>query len=252
VIEPPLLLALAAAFAVVAFLYACVGLGGGSTFTALLAIVGVDYLMIPTISLALNLVVTFVGTINFHRGGHVRPQLVAPFLVTSVPGAWLGGALRLPEGVFLWLLTATLVLVAVRIYVLGELRPRTPVGGGRRVLFSLGLGAVLGFVAGAVGIGGGIYLVPLMIMFGLASEKEAAASGAVFIWINSLVGLAARGRHGGLDLPTMLVLMAAVAAGGWLGSTIGSLRVAPRTMQRILGVVVVLAVVLIARRLPLP
>jgi uncharacterized membrane protein YfcA len=150
------------------------------------------------------------------------------------------------------LLTVSLGLVLVRIYLLGDLRLRTPVAGRWRLAFSLALGAVLGFVAGAVGIGGGIFLVPLLIMFGLAGEKEAAATGAVFIWINSLVGLAARGRHGLLDPGTLLPLIAAVAVGGWLGSACGSLRVAPRTIQRILGFVVVIAVVLVTRRLPLP
>lgn len=243
---------LAVGFTAVAFLYASVGLGGASTYTAVLAIVGVGHLMIPTISLALNLVVTSIGMINFRRGGHLRPELVAPFLVASVPCAWLGGALRLSEGVFLWLLAATLVLVFVRIYLLGELRVHLAVTGRRRLAFSLALGGVLGFVAGAVGIGGGIYLVPLMIMFGLAGEKEAAATGTVFVWVTSFAGLASRGRAGPLDPGTLLPLMAVVAVGAWLGSSFGSLRIAPRTLQRLLGVTVLAAIVVIAVRLPLP
>ena len=251
-IDQPTLLALALAFAAVAFIYASVGLGGGSTYTALLTIIGLNHLLVPSISLALNLVVTFLGMINFHRGGHLSLRLVAPFLITSMPCAWLGGTLRLPREAFLWLLASTLVLVLVRIYLLGDLKLRTTLIGRRRLGFSLGLGAVLGFVAGTVGIGGGIYLVPLLIMFGLADEKRAAAAGAVFIWLNSAVGLAARWPRAGFDVVAILPLVAAVVVGGWLGSGLGSLRLAPRTIQRTLGLVVAVAVVVIVRRLPLP
>ncbi len=251
-IEQPALLLLALVFLAVAFLYASVGLGGGSTYTALLTIVGVSHLLVPSVSLALNLVVTFLGMINFHRGGHLSPRLIAPFLVASMPCAWLGGSLRLPREAFLWLLAGTLVLVLVRIYLLGELRLRTTLTGPRRLVFSLVLGAVLGFVAGTVGIGGGIYLVPLLIMFGLADEKRAAAAGAVFIWLNSAVGLAARWPQARLEPQAILPLVAAVAVGGWLGSSLGSLRFAPRTIQRTLGLVVAVAVIVIARRLSWP
>ncbi|MBE0567518.1 MAG: sulfite exporter TauE/SafE family protein [Krumholzibacteria bacterium] len=251
-IDQPTLLLLVAAFAAVAFLYASVGLGGGSAYTALLALAGVSHVLVPTVSLALNLVVTFVGMINFHRGGHLSLRLVAPFLVTSMPAAWLGGSLHLPQGVFLWLLAATLALVLVRIYLLGDLRLRLRLTGAARLVCSLLLGAVLGFVAGTVGIGGGIYLVPLLIMFGLADEKRAAAAGAVFIWLNSAVGLAARWQQGHAEAATVLPLVGAVAVGGWLGSSLGALRFSPRTIQRTLGLVVAAAVVVIAGRLPLP
>ncbi|MFO7609876.1 MAG: sulfite exporter TauE/SafE family protein [Candidatus Krumholzibacteriia bacterium] len=251
-IDQPTLLVLMAAFAAVAFLYGSVGLGGGSAYTAILALAGVPYVLVPTVSLALNLVVTFVGMINFHRGGHLSPRLVAPFLVTSMPAAWLGGSLHLPRGVFLWLLASTLTLVLVRIYLVGELRLRLRLAGPLRLVFPPVLGAVLGFVAGTVGIGGGVYLVPLLIMFGLADEKRAAAAGAVFIWFNSAAGLAARWPRGHADPASVLPLVVAVACGGWLGSSLGSLRCAPRTIQRTLGLVVAVAVVFIARRLPLP
>lgn len=251
-IDQPTLLLLVAAFAAVSFLYASVGLGGGSAYTALLAIAGVNHVLVPTVSLALNLMVTSVGTLNFHRGGHLSLRLVAPFLVTSMPAAWLGGSLRLPQGVFLWLLAVTLVLVLVRIYLLGDLRLRVRLTGRARPVCSLLLGAVLGFVAGTVGIGGGIYLVPLLIMFGLADEKRAAAAGALFIWFNSAAGLAARWQQGHAEAATVLPLVAAVAVGGWLGSSLGALRFAPRTIQRTLGLVVAAAVVVIAGRLPLP
>ncbi len=248
-IEQQTLVILAALFLFVAFLYSSVGLGGGSTYTALLTLAGVSYLVIPTISLSLNLVVTFIGMINFYRGGHVKPKLIYPFLITSMPFAYLGGALHLSREVFLWLLMSTLILVVVRIYIVGNLTFRYQLEGRARLMFSLLLGAVLGFIAGTVGIGGGIYLVPLMIMFGLSNEKEAAATGAVFIWLNSLSGLAARFQRDLLDVETILPIVVTVIVGGYIGSNLGSMRFSPRIIQRTLGVAIVVAIFFISRKL---
>ncbi|SVC32646.1 uncharacterized protein METZ01_LOCUS285500, partial [marine metagenome] len=173
----------------VAFIYSSVGLGGGSSYTALMAIFGINYLIIPTASLSLNLIVTSIGMVNFWRNGHGRLGLIAPFLVTSIPMAYLAGSLNLPKGIFQLILLFTLILVVVRIYVLREFQFSFYLSGTKKWIFMVGLGAILGFVAGSVGIGGGIYLVPLIVMFGLGSEKEAAAAGTIFIWVNSLVGV---------------------------------------------------------------
>ena len=169
-------------FVLVAFIYSSVGLGGGSSYTALMAIFGMSYLNIPTTSLALNLIVTSIGVINFWRNGHGRLGLIGPFMLTSIPMAYLAGTLILSKDIFQLLLLITLMLVVIRIYFLNNLQFSFQLSGVKKWFFILGLGAVLGFVAGTVGIGGGIYLVPLIIMFGLGSEKEAAAAGAMFIW----------------------------------------------------------------------
>ncbi len=243
------LIILATAFLLVSFLYSSVGLGGGSSYTALMAIFGVSYVLIPSISLTLNLVVTFIGMVNFYRGGHVRPKLILPFLITSMPMAFLGGVLHLSRTVFMWLLMITLVLVALRIYWLGNLKMRLTLNDSQRLIFSLALGAVLGFIAGTVGIGGGIYLVPLIIMFGIAGEKQAAATGAVFIWLNSIAGLIARVQRGAFDAQTILPLIAVVIVGGYLGSNLGALKFRPAIIQKTLGVAIVIAIVLISRKL---
>ncbi|HIA29531.1 MAG TPA: sulfite exporter TauE/SafE family protein, partial [Candidatus Marinimicrobia bacterium] len=175
-------------FCGVAFLYSSVGLGGGSSYTALMAIFGISFHIIPTTSLTLNLIVTFIGMINFWRKGFGRLDLVSPFLVTSIPMAYLAGTLKLPEGVFQILLLTTLIFVVIRIYAFKDLRFSFRLSGIPKWILIFGLGAVLGFVAGSVGIGGGVYLVPLIIMFGLGSEKEAVAAGTLFVWVNSLAG----------------------------------------------------------------
>ncbi len=239
----------AIAFFFVALLYSSVGLGGGSSYTAILAIAGVAPAIIPTTSLALNVIVASLGLASFTRAGYFRPKLILPFLLVSMPMAYLGGQLVLPERIFQWLLLGTLVAVAARIYLVGELHSGLELAAGGRLAVCLALGAVLGFVAGAVGIGGGIYLVPLLVFLNLASEREAATAGAVFVLLNSLAGLLPRIQTGALEASWLLPLGIAVLAGGVLGSYLGSVRFKPRTVQRVVGAVVLLAIAVLLRRL---
>lgn len=239
----------AIAFFFVALLYSSVGLGGGTSYTAILAIAGVAHAVIPTTSLTLNVIVAGLGLVSFSRAGYFRPKLILPLLLASMPMAYFGGQLALPERVFQWLLLGTLVAVAARIYLAGELHSGLDLGPGSRLAACLALGAILGFVAGAVGIGGGIYLVPLLIFLNLAGEREAATAGAVFVLLNSLVGLLPRIQTGLLDLSWLLPLSIAVLLGGVLGSYLGSVRFRPRTVQKVLGVVVLLAIAVLLRRL---
>jgi len=234
-------------FLFVAFLYSSVGLGGGSSYTALMAIWGISYMLIPTTSLTLNLIVTLIGMINFWRNGHGRLDLIVPFLVTSIPMAYLAGTLKLPEGIFQILLLTTLIFVVIRIYFLNNLRFSFRLSGAPKWIFIFGLGGLLGFVAGTVGIGGGIYLVPLIIMFGLGSEKEAAAAGALFIWVNSLAGVIARAQKGTFDPEFILPLAVAVAIGGFFGSYLGSVKFEAKAIQKVMGVVIIIAIIFLLR-----
>ena len=240
----PNLYFLALAFCIVAFLYSSVGLGGGSSYTALMAILGVHYLLIPTISLTLNIIVTSIASINFLRGGHGRIRLLLPFLITSIPMAYIGGSLHFPKDIFFLLLMATLVLVALRVYVWDRPELRLNLTDSGKLAISLMTGGILGFIAGAVGIGGGIYLVPLIIVLGLGTEKEAAATGAIFIWLNSCAGLVA--RVGDFPDPvTIFPLVLAVIIGGAAGSSLGANKYEPRTMQKFLGGVILIAIAIL-------
>jgi hypothetical protein len=234
-------------FFFVASIYSSVGLGGGSSYTALMAIFGINYLIIPTASLSLNLIVTSIGMVNFWRNGHGRLGLITPFLVTSIPMAYLAGSLNLPKGIFQLILLFTLILVVVRIYVFKELQFSFHLSGTKKWIFMVGLGAILGFVAGSVGIGGGIYLVPLIVMFGLGSEKEAASAGTIFIWVNSLVGVFARAQAGTFDIDFILPLIGAVIAGALAGSYLGSFKFQAKTIQKIMGTVIVFAIIFLFR-----
>ena len=240
---------LAALFFIVALLYSSVGLGGASSYVPLLALSGVYYELIPSTSLVLNIAVTLIGTINFWRQGYLRIKLVGLFLLSSMPMSYLGGAIALEKEMFYLLLWLTLVFVALRIYWKKELRLVIQLNPQYQLLVSLVIGGILGFVSGTVGIGGGIYLVPMIILFNLGSEKEAAASGAVFILLNSMAGLVARYQRDVVNFELILPLLLAVLLGGFLGSRLGAVSFKPQNIQKTLGLLVILALVLLSQKI---
>jgi len=246
-IVPPIVLALL--FFGVSLAYSSVGLGGGSSYTALMAIFGVSHVMIPTMSLTLNLLVASIGCVYFIRERHARWRLILPFAITSVPLSYVGGLLKMPKEVFYWVLMISLVVVAIRIYCWDSAAWKLNLGGVRRIALSLVIGAILGLVAGIVGIGGGIYLIPSIIILRLGSPKEAAAAGAIFNWVNSLSGLVPRFQFQTINVAEFVPLVVAVILGGGLGSYLGSSKLPPRTMEKILGGIVLVAIAFLARKL---
>ncbi len=241
---------LAAIFTVVAFFYASVGLGGGSSYTALLAIFGAGAATIPMVSLTLNILVTTIGSIVFLLYGHARLRLIAPFVISSIPMAYLGGMLHLPKLLFYLLLTVSLVFAAARIYFPGTSKP-LELKQKSKIMLAFGSGAALGLVAGITGIGGGVYLVPLIILLGLGTAKEAAACGAFFIWVNSVSGLLARVQFNHVDVAPYLPLALAVILGGLAGTIMGAKRFHPRTLQKILGSILIMAIMMLGRKMVL-
>ena len=236
-------------FFAIAFIYSSVGLGGGSSYTAVMALLGFSTIVIPTVSLILNVLVTTVGSYNFIRQKHVRFKLIVPFLISSIPMAYIGGTLHLPKHLFFWLLLVSLVFVAIRIYFWRNTTLGLILSVRQKISISLLAGAVLGFIAGVVGIGGGIYLVPLIIILGLGSQKEAAACGAIFVWLNSVAGLTARFQYNQIDLTAYLPLIVAVVIGGVLGSFMGASRFSAKTIEKMLGMVILLAIVFLLKKL---
>lgn len=240
---------LAVLFFVVAFIYSSVGLGGGSSYTALMAIFGINTLAIPMVSLSLNIFVTSIGSFNFIRNKHAKLKLILPFLISSIPMAYLGGALQVNKEIFYWVLLISLIFVAARIYLWRNVTIKFNFSQKEKIIISLIAGSVLGLIAGIVGIGGGIYLVPLIIILGLGTEKEAAACGAIFIWLNSCSGLLSRLQYNSIDLTNYIPLIVAVLAGGTLGSFMGSFKFSPKVMDKMLGVVILVAIFFLTKKL---
>ena len=139
--------------------------------------------------------------------------------------------------------------VAARIYFWQNVTIQLNLKQKEKIIISLTAGSVLGLIAGIVGIGGGIYLVPLIIVLGLGSEKEAAACGAIFIWLNSFSGLLSRLQYNSIDLTNYIPLIVAVLLGGTLGSYMGSFKFSSKQMDKILGAVIIIAIFLLIKKL---
>jgi len=214
----------------------------------LLAVFGASTMTIPLVSLTLNILVTTFGSLVFLLHGHARLRLIVPFIISSIPMAYLGGMLHLPKRIFYVLLLISLCVAAARIYFPDTSRP-VHLDQRRKILLAIGSGAILGLIAGITGIGGGIYLVPLIILLGLGNAKEAAACGAFFIWVNSVSGLLARIQYNEVDLVPYLPLVIAVVLGGMAGTLMGAGRFKVRTMQQILGSILIVAILLLGKKI---
>ena len=214
------MLPLIAAFFLAALLYASVGFGGGSTYNALLALAGVDYRILPLIALSCNIVVVAGSTIRFARAGATPWRGALMLTAIAAPAALLGGLTPIGEGAFLMILGASLVLTAATMFLPVAKSEGAPNTAARFVP----LAAVpLGYLAGLVGIGGGIFLAPLLHLTRWHSARAIAATASLFILVNSLFGLAGQVLKGGegrflAAFDFGLPLIVAVAIGGQIGS----------------------------------
>jgi uncharacterized membrane protein YfcA len=237
------LLFLALAFAVTAALYASVGFAGGSTYNALLALAGVDHRIFPVVALVCNLIVATGGTIRFARAGLVPWQRLLPLLALSVPAAWIGGMLPVSKQHFLWLLGGSLTIAAVLLLLQREreMEPR------RATFVGPAVAAPIGLLSGIVGIGGGIFLAPVLHLIGWDRAKRVAASASVFILANSIAGLGGQltklsGHPELIDAATAYwPLMLSVLVGGQLGSRAG-VQILPAIWLRRLTALLILYV----------
>lgn len=225
---------LAALFFVTALLYGAVGFGGGSTYNALLVLAGADYRAVPVVALACNILVVSAGSWRFARSGHVDWPRIWPFFALSVPFAWIGGRLVVAEPVFIGALA--LSLLAAGLLMLWQ--PRWQRDGPPRIAsrwVEPVAGGGLGFLAGLVGIGGGIFLAPFLYTIRWGTPRAIAGTCAVFILANSISGLAgqlAKGEGAAGDiLAAYWPLFPAVLAGGLIGSTLGSSRLDPKYVR---------------------
>lgn len=214
---------LALLFALVALAYASVGFGGGSTYNALLSLAGVQYTLIPIVALACNLVVVSGGTVRFAAARQFDWLRIWPLLAVSVPAAFLGGLVPLQENIFYLLLGAALLLSALLMLAPAEITARRAALPPLAVLLLSGL---VGFVAGLSGIGGGIFLAPLLHLVRWDNATRIAAFASLYIFANSIAGLSGQLIKNGADTAFQAAsaywpLLIAVLIGGQIGSHIG-------------------------------
>ena len=231
---------LVAAFFVTALLYAAVGFGGGSTYAALLAVSGVDYRLLPMIALACNIVVVAGSTTRFARAG-ITPWRGAIFLtLLAAPAALLGGLTPIEEEAFFLILGIVLLMTAGAMI----LPRRDDEGPATKSARLVPLAAVpLGYLAGLVGIGGGIFLAPLLHLTRWNTARAIAATASFFILINSIAGLTGQILKGGegrflVAISQSLPLLVAVAIGGQIGSLMAFKVLPSRGIRRLTAVLV--------------
>lgn len=217
-------------FLLTAGLYASVGFGGGSTYIALLALADLDYRLIPVIALLCNIIVVTGGTFRFHTRGLIKWGRIWPILALSLPAAWLGGLVPINREGFLLLLGLSLIVAAGLILaepLLGRARPDQSGASGQNRWFIPLTGAGIGFLSGMVGIGGGIFLAPILLLSNWSDSRRVAATASIFILINSLSGLAGQLSKSGWDqgieaMNSYWPLFVAVFIGGQIGSFLAS------------------------------
>jgi hypothetical protein len=241
-VDAPLVLALAMGMLVAAFLYAAVGHGGASAYIAAMALAGVAPAEMRTVALQLNILVAATATLKFWRAGHFRWELFWPFAVASVPAAYLGGAITLPGAAYKGLVGAVLLYAGWQLWWSArrgeELRPVRRLS----VAIAMPIGAALGLLSGLTGVGGGIFLSPLLLMMGWAGTKQTSAVAAPFILVNSISGLAAGIVRNPAPPPEYVWwLMAAVLIGGYAGAEYGSRRFANPRIRQLLALVLAIA-----------
>ena len=223
-----------------AMLYASVGHGGASAYIAIMALAGLAPAEIKPVALSLNIVVASIGTYKYVRAGCFDARLLAWFAVFSLPMAYWGGTLVLPDAWFKPAVGAVLLFAAWRMLASGLTRVDAEVKPAPLPAIAAS-GSVMGLMSGLTGVGGGIFLSPLVLLMGWASTRATSGVAAAFILLNSLAGLAGYLSHASLPDYDLTWWALAVAAGGWIGAEIGSRRLAPSWIRRLLAIVLAIA-----------
>jgi uncharacterized membrane protein YfcA len=237
-------LILAVLILVAAILYSSVGQGGTSGYLAAMALVGISPVVMRPTALSLSVLVSAIGTIRFHRAGHIYWPILWPFLVGSVPLAAMGGALRLPDSLYSQIV-GLLLLIAASTLVWripgrgGEYRGDSPPG--VPVVQAVIAGAAIGLVSGLTGVGGGLLLSPLLLLTGWAEIRQTAGVSVAFILVNAMAALSTNLASMGI-LPAALPIWGVGAVvGGVVGTELGARRLKGRTMRLILAAILALS-----------
>lgn len=223
---------------VVAALYSSVGHGGASGYLAVMALAAISPAVTRPTALILNVFVASIAFVQFYRAKHFDWKIFLPFAVASVPFAYLGGMITLPTNIYKIVLGGVLILAAIRLAInlKNEKEPNAP-----QIWRSLIIGAVLGFLSGLVGVGGGIFLTPVLLLMNWTETKKAAGISAMFILVNSISGLAGNYAQVRQLSSEVFVWILAAIVGGIIGATLGSQRFNSLTLRRVLAIVLLFA-----------
>jgi len=224
---------------VVAFLYSSVGHGGASGYLALMAIFTFSPAVMKPTALLLNLFVSLTSFIQFYRGKHFNWRLFLPFAIGSVPMAFLGGMKTPHEVLYKRILGILLIIPIVRFLFFANIKVEEIKKSDS--ILSVIVGAIIGFLSGLIGIGGGIILSPFLLLMKWADMKQTAAISALFIFVNSLSGFIAQLQKGINFSADMYAYVAIAFIGGICGAYFGSLKFKSNILQYMLAVVLIIA-----------
>lgn len=230
---------LALLFLIVALVYASVGFGGGSTYTALLVLWGVNATQIPVISLLCNIIVVTGGVWRFHKAGLIDWKRMLPLLVASVPFAFIGGLVPLKQWLFLLILGVALLASCVALLLQTDRWQQRSLP--QPLLYALS--AFIGLLAGLSGIGGGIFMAPVLHLIRWSDARRIAAFASLYILANSIAGLAGQLIKSGPEMFSHIAgefwpMMLAVLIGGHIGGTLGIRLFSPKLLKAITALLV--------------
>lgn len=230
-------------FFIIAALYSSVGLGGGTAYLAFLSFLDIPYTKIPATALFLNILCVVISFYNYKKAGHFRLRMLLPFAIASLPAVFIGSLIPVPEKVFFTILGISLFFVAVRMFLLHSFsKPSFSPSASMFWIIGLVSGVMIGLLSGVVGIGGGVFLTPLLMFLGWAKPKEAAALSSAFILLNSMVGFFGHALKGRVDLILCLLPGLAVIFGSYTGSFLGAKKLSPAIVQRIFAILLIFVV----------
>jgi len=235
-------------FFIVAIFYASVGFGGGSSYLALLILWNVPYIIIPSIALICNISVVSGNSFHYIRAGYLNWRLLLPPTIASIPFAYFGGRLEIKEEIFITILFITLLITGLRMLFSYKNYNSSPKSYSPLPLWAgAGIGSVLGFLSGIVGIGGGIFLAPILYYFRSGSPKQIAATASIFILVNSIFGLLGQLQKNTISelileywyLPVLVII----------GGQIGNMLTVKFIPARIIALLTAILVLFVAGRL---
>ena len=233
-------LIIAILFFVGAALYASVGHGGASSYLAVMGLFSLAPDVMKPTALALNILVAAVATFKFYRAGLFSWNLFWPFAIASIPTAFVGGGTALP-GRWYKILVGVVLLYAAAWMLRSALRPLTREIHAPPLWAAIIAGAGIGFLSGLTGVGGGIFLSPLLLYMGWAETRAASGVAAPFILVNSIAGLLGHLSSVAQLPPDIPIWGAAAVLGGWIGASYGSKKAPAPVLRQLLSLVLIVA-----------
>ncbi|WP_299667951.1 sulfite exporter TauE/SafE family protein [uncultured Polaribacter sp.] len=227
-------------FLVIAILYSSVGFGGGSSYLAILALTGIAFTQIRATSLLCNIVVVSGNVLFFYQQKKINFKKIIPLVLLSIPLAYLGGYLKINQQFFFILLGFTLFFAAITMWISKKIVASEEKNKQTKPIKNIGYGGIIGFISGMVGIGGGIFLAPVLHLTNWDTPKKIAAAASFFILVNSIAGLLGQYANPDfyIDWNLTSVLLVTVFIGGQIGSRISNNKLTPIQLKKATAILI--------------